>query len=192
VRDAAAAEELGTLLEPLAGRFVDGGVVVWDTVDRLRALLRLTTGDPAAAAELAGGAVAASHQRRTPIFLARELIALVAANQRLGVDATETSHALDEALTIARLTGARMIAKDAELFLTAPALPVSREHQFGLTAREGEVLDLVAEGATNAQIAAALCVSPATVRKHLEHAYSKLHVSTRTAAVARMNAGNTI
>ena len=44
VNDIAAAEELGGLLEPLAGRLMDGGVNVWDTVDRIRALLRLTTG----------------------------------------------------------------------------------------------------------------------------------------------------
>jgi DNA-binding NarL/FixJ family response regulator len=192
VRDAAAAEELGTLLEPLAGRLVDGGVVVWDTVDRLRALLRMTTGDPAAAADIAAGAVAASRQRRTPVFLGRELIALVAAIQTLGIDAAETTHALSEALTIARLTGARMIAKDAELFLTAPVPALGPEDQLGLTAREREILVLVADGATNTQIATTLGVSPATVRKHLEHAYAKLHVSTRTAAAARIRAGNAI
>jgi DNA-binding CsgD family transcriptional regulator len=58
-------------------------------------------------------------------------------------------------------------------------------HDCGLTDREGEILDLVASGKTNREIAAALVVSPHTVRKHLEHAYEKLGVHTRTAAVAR-------
>ena len=57
-----------------------------------------------------------------------------------------------------------------------------------LTAREREVLDHVATGATNAQVASNLGVSPATVRKHLENAFSKLGVCTRTAAVARIAA----
>lgn len=52
-----------------------------------------------------------------------------------------------------------------------------------LTAREREVLDLVAEGKRNSDIAQDLWVSPSTVRKHLENIYEKLGVSTRTAAV---------
>lgn len=38
---------------------------------------------------------------------------------------------------------------------------------------------------TNAEVAEALWLSPATVRKHLENAFAKLGVRTRTAAVAR-------
>jgi len=52
-----------------------------------------------------------------------------------------------------------------------------------LTRRELEVLDLVAEGLMNKEVAAQLVVSPATVRKHLENVYAKLGVHTRTAAV---------
>ena len=52
-----------------------------------------------------------------------------------------------------------------------------------LTAREREVLDLVAEGKRNSDIAQDLWVSPSTVRKHLENIFEKLGVSTRTAAV---------
>ena len=53
-----------------------------------------------------------------------------------------------------------------------------------LTAREIELLRLVAEGLTNDQIAARLVISPATVRSHLAHVFKKLGVRTRTAAVA--------
>ena len=52
----------------------------------------------------------------------------------------------------------------------------------GLTAREAEVLGWVARGKTNAEIGAALFISPLTVRKHLEHILEKLGVRTRTAA----------
>ncbi len=55
-----------------------------------------------------------------------------------------------------------------------------------LTEREGAILRLVAVGRTNAAIAHALNVSPRTVAKHLEHAYRKLGVSSRAAAVSRM------
>jgi DNA-binding CsgD family transcriptional regulator len=53
-----------------------------------------------------------------------------------------------------------------------------------LTPREREVLGHVADGRTNAEIGWLLDVSPETVRKHLENAYAKLGVHTRTAAVA--------
>jgi DNA-binding CsgD family transcriptional regulator len=54
-----------------------------------------------------------------------------------------------------------------------------------LTEREAEILNWVARGKTNQEIASLLFVSPHTVRKHLENAYDKLEVHTRTAAVAR-------
>ena len=54
----------------------------------------------------------------------------------------------------------------------------------GLSPREAEVLGWVARGKTNAEIAAALFISPQTVRKHLENIFEKLGVRTRTAAAA--------
>jgi len=52
----------------------------------------------------------------------------------------------------------------------------------GLSAREVEVLRLVAGGLTNVQVAAHLFLSPRTVQQHLRSIYGKLGVSTRTAA----------
>jgi DNA-binding NarL/FixJ family response regulator len=52
-----------------------------------------------------------------------------------------------------------------------------------LSAREVEVLRLVARGASNQEIARALHVSQATVKSHLIHIFGKLGVSDRTAAV---------
>jgi DNA-binding CsgD family transcriptional regulator len=54
----------------------------------------------------------------------------------------------------------------------------------GLTRRESEVVGWVARGMTNVEIAAALFISPQTVRKHLENVFEKLGVRTRTAAAA--------
>jgi DNA-binding CsgD family transcriptional regulator len=54
-----------------------------------------------------------------------------------------------------------------------------------LTPRECQVLDLVAGGSTNREIAHLLDIKPTTVRTHLEHVFAKLDVSTRTAALAK-------
>ena len=55
-----------------------------------------------------------------------------------------------------------------------------------LTAREREVLAMVADGKTNAQIAVELWITPGTVKKHLENVYVKLGVSSRAAAATRV------
>jgi DNA-binding CsgD family transcriptional regulator len=54
----------------------------------------------------------------------------------------------------------------------------------GLTARELDVLRLVAEGLTNPQIAERLTLSPRTVQTHLTNLYGKLGVGGRAEAVA--------
>ena len=53
-----------------------------------------------------------------------------------------------------------------------------------LSDAERRVLELVAAGGSNQDVATRLCVTVATVRKHLEHVYRKLGVTNRTAAVA--------
>jgi len=58
-----------------------------------------------------------------------------------------------------------------------------------LTPRERQILLRVADGMTNAEVARVLDISPETVRKHLENAYAKLGVHTRTAAVAALRRG---
>jgi DNA-binding CsgD family transcriptional regulator len=55
----------------------------------------------------------------------------------------------------------------------------------GLSGREIEVLLQVEQGRTNDETAAALGISPFTVRHHLEHVFEKLHVPSRTAAVTQ-------
>jgi DNA-binding NarL/FixJ family response regulator len=72
--------------------------------------------------------------------------------------------------------------------LVAAAGPVpdavpSRPLPDGLTAREAEVLALIATGRTNAQIAAALVVSQSTVKTHINNVFAKTGVTDRAQAV---------
>jgi DNA-binding NarL/FixJ family response regulator len=72
--------------------------------------------------------------------------------------------------------------------LVAAAGPVpdavpSRPLPDGLTAREAEVLALIATGRTNAQIATALVVSPSTVKTHINNVFAKTGVTDRAQAV---------
>jgi DNA-binding NarL/FixJ family response regulator len=53
-----------------------------------------------------------------------------------------------------------------------------------LTAREREVLALLAAGKTNREISAALVISEHTVARHLQNIFGKIGVSTRSAAIA--------
>lgn len=67
-----------------------------------------------------------------------------------------------------------------------------RTRASGLSARETEVLALVAEGLTNREIAGRLFVGEATVKTHLTHVFGKLGADTRTGAVARARAAGLI
>ncbi len=57
-----------------------------------------------------------------------------------------------------------------------------------LSAREAEVLQLVAAGLPTREIADQLVITPGTVKKHLEHIYGKLDTHNRTSAIARARA----
>ncbi|HEU5423993.1 MAG TPA: response regulator transcription factor, partial [Nitrolancea sp.] len=77
----------------------------------------------------------------------------------------------------ARPTLERVAALEARLATAPkPAYPA------GLTAREIEVLGLVAQGLTDAEVAERLFLSPRTVSQHLRSVYNKLGVSSRAAA----------
>jgi two-component system response regulator DesR len=75
----------------------------------------------------------------------------------------------------------RTVAQGNALFEPEPA-PLA---QLVLTGREREVLERVADGATNREIAAALHLSPHTVKEHTSALYRKLEVRNRAEAVQR-------
>jgi DNA-binding CsgD family transcriptional regulator len=67
----------------------------------------------------------------------------------------------------------------ARVDAVAPEMPNA-----GLSDREAEVLHLVAEGHSDREIAALLFISPRTVENHVRHIYTKLNLSSRSAATA--------
>jgi len=75
---------------------------------------------------------------------------------------------------------ARSVADEVSQAAHADSDPSSAAS--GLSPRELEVLGLVAQGMTNAQVAERLFLSPRTVNAHLNSIYHKLGVSSRSAA----------
>lgn len=67
--------------------------------------------------------------------------------------------------------------------------PDAGDRPADLTPRQWELMNLVASGLSNAEIARRLHVTTNTVRKHLENIFARLEVGTRTAAVARAFGG---
>jgi len=67
--------------------------------------------------------------------------------------------------------------------VSAPAEPAALETPDDLTPREIEVLQLIAEGLTNAEIAERLVVSAATVKSHVNHIFAKIGARDRAQAV---------
>jgi DNA-binding NarL/FixJ family response regulator len=70
-------------------------------------------------------------------------------------------------------------------FLAPAKAPSPAEAMPELTAREREILGLIARGHSNAAIASRLFVSPHTVRNHVTHIFAKLQVADRAQAIVR-------
>jgi DNA-binding CsgD family transcriptional regulator len=122
----------------------------------------------------------------------REGEALVAA----GASRTEAGAPLREAHAVAARIGARPLLRELELLAQRARLDIAppqaasseREHGpaeiLGLTPREAEVLNLLARGYTNREIAATLVISVKTVSVHVSHILRKLGAPNRLEAAA--------
>jgi len=90
------------------------------------------------------------------------------------------------AISEVRSGGAPMTGEIARMVVETFQKPVTETpHLAELSAREMELLDLVAKGLTNKEIAPKLNISYDTVRAHLRRIYEKLHVRCRTEAVMK-------
>ncbi len=145
-------------------------------------------GEPAWAAQLWGAAEALREVMGaplSPVSRAPYERAVAAARTQLGEQAFATAWAEGRIMTVEQVLAAQGLAR----MLTpstgsSPAPPARKPATYpdGLTAREGEVLRLVAQGWTDAKIAERLVVSPRTVNTHLTAIYGKIGVTSRSAA----------
>ncbi|WP_206283114.1 helix-turn-helix transcriptional regulator [Streptomyces chilikensis] len=131
------------------------------------------------------GAVAAFETLERPYDLARVRLRLAESLVARGGDGDpeRAAELLDLVTAVARHLRARPLAEAAGALLPSRAARVPGDG-FGLTARERDVLPLVAAGRSNRQIADALHISPKTASVHVSNILAKLGVATRGEAAA--------
>jgi DNA-binding CsgD family transcriptional regulator len=140
--------------------------------------VRLAEGDAASAVALLRSATTAYQGLRLP-YEAASARSLYGQALRAGGDEDGARAELSAAIAAFERLGAVPDARATARLVEGPgALPG------GLTARECEVLRLVAAGKTNRDIAVELVISEHTVARHLQNLFAKLGVSTRAAATA--------
>ncbi|MDG4805439.1 AAA family ATPase [Micromonospora sp. WMMD1120] len=121
-----------------------------------------------------------------PYPLGRALLALAEASAAAG-ERDETAAAVTEAIEIARRLGAAPLLEGARTLARRVGLRGTDGGGAGsdlLTAREREVLRLVAEGHSNSRIAERLFISPKTASVHVSRIIAKLGVTNRVEAAA--------
>jgi DNA-binding CsgD family transcriptional regulator len=78
----------------------------------------------------------------------------------------------------------RIVVKEVPVPAVEPFVPDERKRvELGLTRRELEILELIAQGMSNREIAGKLCVSENTVKTHSSRVFDKLGARRRTQAV---------
>ncbi len=144
-------------------------------------------GEATWAARLWGAAAALRDAYGTPllpVFRTEYEHAVTTASTQLGEKTFAAAWAQGRTMTLEQVLAAQgpvsMAAPIPAELVTGP--PVPKASTYGLTAREFEVLRLVAQGLTDPQVAEKLVISPHTVNSHLKAIYGKLGVSSRSAA----------
>lgn len=168
-----AAEELGTIAASFDTPYLRA------VVGYARGSVLLAGGDPGAAGTVLRRSWVIWQELEAPYEAARVRLGIARACRQLG-DHDTAEMELDAAGRVfAELGAVPALAQVRKL--AAAAAPWAGA---GLTAREGEVLRLVASGATNREIADTLVISEKTVARHAANIFTKLGVSTRAAATA--------
>ncbi len=145
-------------------------------VAQSRGAVELAEGEPGRALLSLRRACESWHELDAPYEIARVRVLLGQACRALGDEEAATLE-LDAARAVfERLGAVHEVSRLTGLTAKAPA--------GGLTARELQVLRLVAAGATNKAIAAELVLSERTVDRHVSNILAKLRVSSRSAATA--------
>ena len=140
--------------------------------------LRLAEGDLPGALERLRWACASWQELRLPYETAQARLLYGQALRRAGGEEDALLELRAAQAAFERLGATADAARAAALLGGRADLPA------GLTAREVEVLRLVAAGKTNREVAAALVISEHTVARHLQNIFAKLGVPSRSAATA--------
>jgi ATP/maltotriose-dependent transcriptional regulator MalT len=168
-----AADELADLAE------VFPSTMLRAVVDLAHGAVALAEGDPQRGLASLRAAQRIWQELEAPYETARARVLIGAACRSLG----------DEDAAELELGAAREVFEDLGAIpdvarVDALERPLVSADTYGLTARELEVLRLVASGKTNRDIAAELVISEHTVARHVQNIFGKLDVSSRTAAGA--------
>jgi ATP/maltotriose-dependent transcriptional regulator MalT len=170
---AAAVDELEALAADVDSVYLDAAAAEG------RGSLLLATGEPLPACGVLRRAWRGWQQLDAPYDAARVRLLMAQACRRLD-DHDTADMELDAARRVFEQLGAAPALERArELSRTPETGPPG-----GLTPREVDVLELVATGATNRQIADALVLSEKTVARHLSNMFTKLDIGSRSAATA--------
>jgi DNA-binding CsgD family transcriptional regulator len=169
-------EEIGAML---------GTEVVGAMAAHARGAVQLAKGDARTAVDPLRRAFQTWQQVGAPYIAARIRVLLGTACRTLG-DEDGAMLELDAAREVFEQLGAQPdVARVDQLLKKAgPARPTGTVQHHGLTARELEVLRLVAQGKTNKAIAKELCLSEKTVDRHLSNLFVKVNVTSRAGATA--------
>jgi DNA-binding NarL/FixJ family response regulator len=170
--DLPAASTAAGELEAVATTYRSSGLQA--AAKRSRGAVQLAAGQAAEALSTLRAACSGWTELEAPYECAKVRVLLARAYRELG-DSESSERELVTARAVFEKLGAALDARKAggEGLVTLPK---------GLTDREGEVLALVSAGRTNRQIAEALHVSEKTVARHISNIFTKIGVTTRTAA----------
>ena len=170
--DPAMASVAADELDAVAATYQSSGLQA--AAKRSRGSVLLATGRTEEALSTLRAACSGWTELEAPYDCAKVRVLLARAYRQLG-DVESSEREFDAARSAFEELGAELDAREAggERLATLPN---------GLTEREGEVLSLVAAGSTNRQIAEALLLSQKTVERHVSNIFTKLDVTTRTAA----------
>jgi DNA-binding CsgD family transcriptional regulator len=155
------------------------GTLLRALVDHAQGAVELAEGDAERALNALRNAQRTLQELEAPYETARTRALIGVACRALG----------DEDAAMLELAAAREIFEELGAVpdvarVDALERPVATQDAHGLTARELEVLRLVAAGRSNREIASALVISEHTVARHVQNIFGKLDVSSRTAAGA--------